>query len=157
MIRRRRNVSRNGLEFISIWEGEVLHGYNDSAGHCTIGIGHLLHLGNCSGAELRRTITHGQALDLLKKDARVAVKAVRKLVKRRLAQHEFDALVSFAFNVGTGALAESTLLRRVNDRASAHEIHEAFGMWTKAGGVVSQGLINRRAAEAALFNRKDYR
>lgn len=152
-----RNINEAGLEFIARLEGCVLRPYNDSAGHCTVGVGHLLHYGPCTAQETYQRITQPKAMELLRKDADVAVKAVRQGVKRRLNQHQFNALVSFTFNVGAQGFLDSTLLRRVNERASAHDIREAFLMWTKAGGLVSQGLINRREAEADLFNSKEHR
>jgi lysozyme len=145
-------LSKAGVALIAEFEGFVGHGYDDAAGHCTIGYGHLLHLGRCSSSELRRTVTNAAGLELLAHDAGIAEAAVNRLVRVSLAQGEFDALVSFTFNVGTGALEGSTLLRKLNagDRdAAANE----FLKWTRAGGVVLSGLVRRRTAERALFVR----
>lgn len=143
-------LSTDGLALIAEFEGFVGHGYNDAAGHCTIGYGHLLHTGGCSRSELARTMTRQQALELLDRDVDRFERAVSRLVTRSITQGQFDALVSFAFNVGEGALAGSTLLRKLNagdlDGAAAE-----FGKWTRAGGVVLAGLARRRAAERALF------
>lgn len=141
-----------GLGFIARMEGEILHGYNDSAGHCTIGVGHLLHLGNCSAAELSRQITHDDAMQMLRQDAQVAVDAVLAGVKVPLTQSQANALFSFTFNVGTGAFASSTLLARLNNGEYA-AVRGELSKWVRAGGVVVQGLVTRREAEAALFNR----
>lgn len=75
---------------------------------------------------------------------------VEELLKGNTAQHEFDALVSLAYNIGTRALATSTLLRMHNagDKAGAAE---QFGRWNRAGGRVLAGLVKRRGAEAALY------
>ncbi len=156
MIRRPRKVSDKGLDFLARLEGEVLHGYNDSAGHCTLGVGHLVHYGPCTRAELDRRITHSEAMALLRKDLAVAVDAVRDGLKRRISQEQFDACVSLTFNIGAGGFTSSTVLKRVNQNAPPSEIRKAFLMWNKAGGVTSQGLINRREAEARLYNRKEY-
>ncbi len=74
-------------------------------------------------------------------------------VKVPLAQHEFDALVAFAYNVGLGAFRKSTLLRLLNkgDKASAAK---QFDRWNKAGGKMLAGLTRRRAAERAMFEGK---
>jgi len=69
-----------------------------------------------------------------------------------LLQQEFDALVSFAFNCGLGALEKSTLWQRVKSNADAPMITDAFLMWNKAAGKSLQGLTNRRKTEAVLFN-----
>jgi hypothetical protein len=75
---------------------------------------------------------------------------VEKLVKVELKQHQFDALVSFAFNCGEGALAKSTLLRKVNNKDFAGAAQE-FHKWTHGGGRVLPGLVRRRASESLLF------
>lgn len=87
--------------------------------------------------------------------ARFATK-VAALLRRPVQQNQFDALVSFAYNLGPGKLATSTLLRKVN--ASDHEAAEAeFGRWTRAGGRVLRGLVLRRRAEAWLYAGRDWR
>ena len=75
---------------------------------------------------------------------------VRRLVKVRLAPWQFDALVSFTYNCGAGALSSSTLLKKVNAgdfEGAALEFHK----WNKAGGKVMNGLVRRRASESLLF------
>lgn len=143
-------LSKRGVELIAEFEGFVGHGYNDAAGHCTIGYGHLLHYGPCSRSELARTISRSAARDLLDRDVDRFERAVNRLVTRSITQGQFDALVSFAYNVGEGALAGSTLLRKLNagdfDGAAAE-----FDRWTRAGGQVLAGLVRRRNAEEALF------
>jgi len=83
-------------------------------------------------------------------DMRVFEADVKRLVKVKLAQWQFDALVSFAYNCGSGALAGSTLLKKVNAKnfdGAALEFHK----WNKGGGKVLAGLVRRRASEALLF------
>lgn len=97
-----------------------------------------------------QTITQQQADDYLRRDVRQFERAVARQVRVPLTQGQFDALVSFAFNLGEGALAQSTLLRLLNagDYAGAAA---QFDRWNKAGGRVLPGLVRRRAAERALF------
>ena len=142
---------------IAEFEGTVLHLYEDVAGHASIGVGHLVHTGNITDADRKgpfgKGITRAQAMDLLHKDAQRMVTAVRDAVTIPLNQAQFDALVSFTFNVGAGALRKSTLLQRVNAKDFAH-CEEAFLRFNKAGGKVVAGLTRRRQAEADLFNGK---
>lgn len=123
-------------------------------GNCTIGVGHLLHLGECTPSDHALNWSTDECLRVLRSDASIAVEAVRGGVKVPLTQDQFNALVSFTFNVGSGAFASSTLLARVNNHASAASIRDAFLMWVRAGGIVAQGLVNRRTAEADLFNKR---
>ncbi|HEU0132697.1 MAG TPA: glycoside hydrolase family protein [Mycobacteriales bacterium] len=148
------DVSDAGLKRIAAYEGWRAQLYEDVAHHATIGYGHLVHLGPITAADrsgpFGKGITQAQGLALLRQDAQRMVDAVRAKVTVPLNQDQFDALVSFAFNVGAGAFAGSTLLKKLNagDYAGAAD---AFGMWTKSGGKVVAGLVRRRAEEAALF------
>jgi lysozyme len=152
------HLSDNGARFIGRFEGFRAHLYNDAAGHCTIGYGHLVHLGNCNGsepAEFKRGISEGQAEELLRKDAQTAADAVRHSVHVPLNQHQFDALVSFVYNLGAGAFESSTLLKDLNARnfgAVPGQLEE----WVHAGGAVLPGLVTRRKAEARLFTTGHY-
>ncbi len=151
-------LSRKGASFIARFEGTVLTLYNDPAGHCTIGIGHLVHLGRCDGsepAEFRTGITRRRALELLQGDAADVARAIRRHVTVPLNQPQFDALCSFGFNCGTGAIATSTLTRRLNAGEYAAVPHE-LGRWVKAGGQTLPGLVRRRKAEGRLFARGQY-
>lgn len=140
-------LSKAGAEFIAGFEGFLANAYWDPWGDVwTIGYGHT------SGVKQGQHVTKRQALELLQKDAAVAATAVRDLVHVNLNQNQFDALVSFAFNLGGGALAESTLLKKLNRRDYKGAQLE-FGKWTHAGGVVLAGLVRRRHAEAALFGK----
>jgi lysozyme len=138
-------TSPAGLEFIAKWEGEVLHVYKDTAGIDTIGIGHVVH----PGETFPGGISHEQALSLLAVDIATAERAVNELGVE-LSQNAFDALVSFTFNVGTGALESSTLARKLREGFRDGAADE-FLRWDKAGGKPSVGLHNRREAERALF------
>lgn len=137
-------ISKAGLDLIKQFEGLYLKAYRCPAGVPTIGYGHT------AGVAMGQTITQQQADDYLRRDVRQFERAVARLVTVPLTQGQFDALVSFAFNLGEGALAQSTLLRLLNagDYAGAAA---QFERWNKAGGRVLPGLVRRRAAERALF------
>jgi GH24 family phage-related lysozyme (muramidase) len=151
-------LSRKGAAFVARFEGCILHLYDDPAGHCTIGIGHLVHHGRCDGrepAEFKSGITRERAFELLQQDAAEVAKAVVRHVTVPLKQHQFDALCSFGFNCGTGAIATSTLTRRLNAGEFAAVPHE-LNRWVKAGGQTLPGLVRRRKAEGQLFARGKY-
>ena len=137
-------ISKAGLDLIKQFEGLYLNAYRCPAGVPTIGYGHT------AGVAMGQTITQQQADDYLRRDVRQFERAVSRQVRVPLTQGQFDALVSFAFNLGEGALAQSTLLRLLNagDYAGAAA---QFDRWNKAGGRVLPGLVRRRAAERALF------
>ena len=152
------HLSERGAQFIGRFEGFRANLYNDAAGHCTIGYGHLVHHGACNGsepAEFRRGISEQEAEALLRRDAQSAADAVHRLVRVALNQQQFDALVSFVYNLGAGAFQSSTLLKGLN----AHNFAAVPGQleqWTHAGGRVLPGLVTRRKAEARLFTTGHY-
>lgn len=142
-------VSDRGLELIASFEGFVDHAYKPvpTEQFWTIGYGHY-------GPDVTagQRITQAKALALLRRDVSSFEQAVERLVTVPLNQNQFDALVSFTLNTGTGALAESTLLRRVNAREYS-AVPAELGRWVKSGTQTLPGLVRRRAAEAALFTR----
>jgi lysozyme len=142
------SLSSAGLALIQTCEGLRLKPYKCSAGKWTIGYGHTTVSKVLSEAKVQ--ITEDQARKLLEYDLGDAERAVKRLVKVPLTQGQFDALVSFTFNLGEGRLGSSTLLAKLNggDYAGAAE---EFGRWTRAGEAVLPGLVKRRAAEKALF------
>jgi lysozyme len=152
------HLSDDGARFIGRFEGFRARLYDDAAGHCTIGYGHLVHLGHCNGsepAEFKRGISEQEAEELLRRDAQTAADAVRHSVRVSLDQAQFDALVSFVYNLGAGAFESSTLLKDIN----AHNFAAVPGQleeWVHAGGQVLPGLVTRRKAEARLFETGKY-
>ncbi|HXI87613.1 MAG TPA: lysozyme [Parvularculaceae bacterium] len=142
-------ISEAGVDLIKRFEGKELAAYQDIAGIWTIGYGH-------TGPDVKpgMKISDAEADDLLRKDLKPREDAVGRLVKTPLNQNEFDALVSFIYNVGENAFKNSTARARLNkgDRTGAAE---AIGWWNKAtvDGVLRPvaGLTRRRAAESALF------
>lgn len=153
-------TSENGLELLKQWEGFKLNVYNDSAGLPTIGVGHLITQSERSSGDIvingvavpyAGGLTQQQVLDLLSQDVKPAEQSVNNGVKVPLDQNQFDALVSFTFNVGGGAFAGSTLLKVLNQQQYT-EVPNQLLRWTKAGGKVVQGLVNRRENEIKLWN-----
>jgi lysozyme len=138
-------ISNSGLVLLKQFEGFVPYVYKDAAGLPTIGYGHLIKEG-----ESFTTITPKEAEELLKRDVKEAENAVKNLVRVPINQHQFDALVSFTFNVGAGNLRDSTLLKLLNDGKTS-EVPEQFNRWVYAGGQKLTGLVLRRKAEAMLF------
>lgn len=138
-------TSDKGIEFIIKEEGEVLHAYRCQAGVWTIGVGHT------GGVTPDLKINKEQSRQLLKSDLCRFEKAVNETIKHPLLQHQFDALVSFAFNVGTQAFKGSTLAKKINANAPYNEIRHEFLRWNKAGGKVLAGLTSRRKREAKLY------
>lgn len=126
------------------FEGFKSEAYRDSAGVWTIGYG------STKGVHAGQRITRDQAAIRLADDVSQAESAVSRLVAVPLTQCQFDALVSFVYNLGAGGLAKSTLLKRLN--AGDYSVAaDEFMKWVKAGGRRLQGLVRRRAAERALF------
>jgi lysozyme len=101
-------------------------------------------------AAFRQPITEDEATEILVLDVAKAEKAVLRLITVPLSDGQFDALVSFTFNLGSGALQRSTLRRKVN-REDHAEVPAEFLRWVWAGGKKLKGLIRRREAEAALY------
>lgn len=151
------HISQRGLDLIASFEGIVLHAYNDPVRLCTVGIGHKLRDGPCRDEDYRTfgtkdnpKLTRDQAFQLLRSDVTSREAAVDRSVTVALSQNEFDALVSFVFNLGTSAFANSTLLKLLNQGRRV-EAADQFLRWNKAGGQVLAGLTRRREAERALF------
>ena len=140
-----RHISQAGLDLIKEFEGFRGKAYNCPAGHPTIGYGHLIKKG-----EKFDRLTEAEAEELLRKDVQIAERAVQRLIDVPLTDGQFDALVSFTFNLGEGALAESTLRRKLNSGAY-DEVPEQFMRWVFAGGKKLKGLVRRREAEVGLF------
>lgn len=152
------SVSGAGAAFIAQFEGFRADLYNDAAGHATIGFGHLVRRGPIDGSEpeeFRAGISRERALQLLAGDAEQAAATVHGLVSVPLSQVQFDALVSFVFNLGAGNLAKSTLLRKLN-AGDYDAVPSELARWNKAGGRVLAGLTRRRQAEGRLFSTGQY-
>lgn len=136
---------KEGLTLTEQFEGCRLSAYQDQVGVWTIGYGH-------TGPEVcaGMTITAEQAEALLAQDVKSAADCVNRVVSVALTQEEFDALVDFVFNLGSGSFAQSTLLQLLNAGSFAAAAAQ-FDRWDQAGGAVVAGLLRRRQAETALF------
>ena len=143
-----RHISRQGLDLICRFEGFSPIIYMCPAGYPTIGYGHLITEANKE--QFLDGVDEDEALDLLRKDVAVAERAVLRLISVPLTQGQFDALVSFTYNLGAQSLSTSTLLRKLNAGDYAGAADE-FLRWNKAGGKVLTGLTRRREAERDLF------
>jgi lysozyme len=139
------NLSPQGLDNIKGFEQLRLTAYLDTGGVWTIGYGHTRSA--LSGMQ----ISEARALMLLAEDVAEAVAAVNKMVRVPLEQYEFDALVSFVFNIGVGAFKSSTMLRCINDRAEPMRIGTEFLRWVYDNGKKIAGLETRRRKERLLF------
>jgi lysozyme len=151
-------LSMKGAAFIAHFEGLKLNLYNDPVGHATIGVGHLVHKGPINGsepAEFKQGISRERAFELLQQDARTAADEIARSVNVKLSQQQIDALISFTFNVGTGAFRDSTLLRLLNG-GDYRSVPSQLDRWTKASGQTLPGLVTRRKAEGALFRDGTY-
>lgn len=137
-------ISHQGLNLIKEFEGFRNNAYQDSAGVWTIGYGHTLT------ARPGMRISRSEGERLLRQDLVRFEKGVRDRVHVPLTQNQFDALVSFAFNVGVGAFSKSTLLRLLN-QGDYNGAKNEFRRWVHAGGRRLQGLVRRRDREAQLF------
>lgn len=141
-----RHVTAQGIRLIRSFEGFSAKPYLCPAGYFTIGYGHVLRPGEQRGA----SVTPEQAAELLAEDILAAEAAVALLVATPLTDGQFDALVSFAFNLGAGALQRSTLRRKLNRREYASAAAE-FPRWAWAAGRKLPGLLRRREAERERF------
>lgn len=144
-----RAVNAETLARIKQWEGLRLRAYQCDADVWTIGYGHT------AGVAPGDAISEEQAEQLLRADLRTAEAAVARLVRVELTGGQFGALVSLVFNIGPGAFARSTLLRKLNagDYTGARD---QFAVWRISKGRVSDGLVARRQQEVALWNSGEF-
>lgn len=145
----RMQISTNGIALIKRFEGLELKAYQDSVGVWTIGYGWTQPVDG-------RKIGPGMVIDqataerLLKCGLVQYEQGVNQLVKVIITQGQFDALVSFAYNLGLRSLSTSTLLRKLN-AGDMQGAADEFGKWVNAGGVRLNGLVKRREAERKMF------
>lgn len=141
------NISQKGIDLIKKFEGCRLKAYKPvpTEKYWTIGFGRY-----SPSIKEGQKITQAEAEQYLKEDLKKYSDAVNACVTVAITQHQHDALTSFAYNCGIGALQKSTLLKKVNAKDFTGAADE-FGEWTRGGGNVLQGLVKRRSAEKALF------
>ena len=152
-------LSDKGIKFLTNHEGcptknGLVIMYNDPAGHCTIGYGHLIHLGKIDGRASEKPykngITKAQALDLFKSDVAKYEAAVNSNVKVQLTQYQFDALVSFTYNIGISGFKGSSALKELN-KGNYDAVPSKMLLWNKP-----KVIVGRRTDEANLFKTGSY-
>ena len=142
-------MTEEGLALIKRFEGYRGKAYRDATGIWTIGYGHTSMAGApavAGGLE----ITREQASEILARDVATFTRDVKASLRVELSDRQFSALVSFAYNVGTGNFRGSSVLKAVN-AGDLDAVPRRLQLWTKAGGRVLPGLVKRRAAEAQMF------
>ena len=137
-------ISQEGIALIKKFEGCELKSYKCAAGVWTIGYGFT------KDVKKGDTITQEEADKLFTEEMNEYENYVNHMVETDLKQNEFDALVSWVYNLGPSNLSSSTLLQKLNNK-DWDDVPNQIKRWNKAGGVVKQGLIRRREAEALLF------
>jgi lysozyme len=141
----------NGIELIKKYEGFMSEPYNCPAGVPTIGYGATYYPNGNVVTLNDEPISKQYASELLADMLGSYERAVNRYVTADITQNQFDALVSFAYNLGNGALKSSTLLKKVNANPCNENITYQFNRWVKAGGRTLRGLVKRRAEEAELY------
>lgn len=165
-------LSDTGIQHLEQWEGRRNRVYDDATGkeitnvaqakgYPTIGIGHLLTKDELNSGKIkigdemvnwRNGLTDEQINQLARQDTAIAAEAVEKHVEAPLTQNQRDALISFAFNIGANAFKNAGAIKALNE-GDIDDFLRRHAQWRKSGGKVMQGLVNRRAAEAELFQR----
>lgn len=155
-------IDQAGIDFIKSAEGVKSFVYADSAGLPTIGVGHLLTQDELTSGKIHidgKAYKYHEGLpdevidSLLMRDLHIAELVVNSNVKVKLTQSQYNALVSFTFNVGVGAFRNSTLLKLLN-AGEYHSVPPQMRRWILSAGRQIQGLKNRREKEIELWNRK---
>ena len=140
-------ISKKGTDLIKDFEGFRTHAYQDAVGVWTIGYGHT------KGVQPTDVISAAEGDMMLSTELEEYENWVTKLVDVPLDQHQFDALVSWTYNLGPTNLKSSTLLKVLN-AGYYEQVPDQIKRWNKAGGKELEGLTRRRTAEAELFSGK---
>jgi lysozyme len=144
-------LNNAGYQLICEFEGLRLKPYLCSAKVPTIGYGNTYYPNGKRVTLLDEPITKEYAFEIFKVIADKFAKRVSEMVKKPLTQNQFNALVSFAYNVGTGAFSTSTLLKKVNANPNDLTIRNEFARWIRANGKIVNGLVNRRKKESDVY------
>lgn len=144
-----RHVTEQGLNLIKRFEGFSAAIYICPAGYPTIGYGHVVLQGEQQ--QFERGITTDEAKNLLRQDVGIAEAAVLRLISVPLTDGQFDALVSFTFNLGAGALQRSSLRKKVN-RGEHETVPAELMKWVWAAGMRLPGLLSRRRLEGQRYS-----
>ena len=143
-----------GIELIKKFEGFMSKPYKCPAGIPTIGYGATFYPNGKKVTMADKSITEAEATELLKSMLKSFEQYVDSYCIDTITQNQFDALVSFCYNLGPANLKASTLLKKVNANPNDETIRAEFMKWTKAGGRTLKGLVTRRTAEADLYFKK---
>jgi len=146
-------ASKECLKMLAHHEGVRQKPYKCPAGLWTVGVGHLIGDGKTLPDSWNKTFTLDEVYDILAKDVVRFERGVNKYITVPLRQNEFDAIISFSFNLGLGVLQRSTLRQALN-RGDKEGAIASLLKYNKAGGKVLKGLDNRRKDEAALFRKE---
>ena len=143
-------ISDKGIALIKHHEGVRLKPYQDCVKLWTVGVGHLIGDGKSLPPEWNKVFTMEEVDGILRKDLARFEQGVSKFCPVQLTQGEFDALISFSFNLGLGVLQRSTLRQKIlrNDKKGAAE---EFTKYVRAGGKIIKGLVTRRNDEKQMF------
>lgn len=147
-------LSKRGAQFIAEHEGAITQLYNDPAGHCTIGIGHLIHYGSCTDEDRARYpdgLSESEMYTLFIQDTELYQAAVRSVVSVPLTQPQFDALVSFSYNLGANAITNDNDLRQAINLGDNQVFAECLRTYVHGGGKRLPGLVKRRDDEIKLY------
>lgn len=145
-------VDQAGLDLIKGFEGCILHPYRDQVGIPTIGYGQTYYPDTGAKVTMQDPpITQDRADQMFLVMLKPFELAVYSTSREDLTQNNFNALVSFAYNIGTNGFKHSTVLRLVNQGIADDQLKAAFLMWDKAGGRVLQDLVNRRTKEYEVY------
>ena len=138
--------SQKAIDIIKKWEGCKLKAYQCSAGRWTIGFGSTMYLDG-------ERVKQGDVIEMDKAEELLMWELTRKsrMIKAYMKQNQFDALCSLSYNIGIGALLDSTLYRKVRLNHNDPSIRAEFMRWNKVKGKVVDGLTNRRKDEANLY------
>ena len=147
-------ISDKGVDLIKQFEGFSSKPYLCPAKICTIGYGATFYQNSKKITMADKPITEKEAIELLKFMLARFEQYVDSYCVDTLTQNQFDALVSFCYNVGPANLKASTLLKKVNANPNDETIREELKKWNKGGGKVLKGLTRRREAEANLYFQK---
>lgn len=147
-----KTTSKVGIDLITSFEDTKLKAYDDGVGVWTIAIGTTIYP---NGVKVKKgdVCTLEQAKYYFANDIKRFEKTVNDSVKVDLTQNQFDALVSLTYNIGSTAFKNSTLLKKLNTKDFTGAADQ-FLVWNKGGGKVMKGLVRRREAERALFQKK---
>jgi len=145
-------TGNKGIDLIKSFEGFKSKPYKCSAGVPTIGYGATFYPFTNKKVSLQdKEISELEAVELLQNMLTGYEKSVDSFCRDDINQNQFDALVSFAYNLGSNSLKTSTLLKKVNLNPNDESIKLEFMKWVKAGGKTLKGLVRRREAEANLY------